>query len=147
MQHNLCCANLISGSWRTWKLNQRTPTHLIRTLDVSDRSTSPKLCALAHTRLHFETWNVPKHPTFSVCEWCIYHSRRAFWNVRRLSKHNKMKDQGNFLLTNFSLRLVTTLLVSHPRVWVVTFYPNVGSFGTFDVSKVICIRTREVILW
>ena len=52
----------------------------------------------------------------------VLHSCRAFWNVWKLPKPNKTKNQVTFLVTNLGLRLVTPLLVSHPRVWVMTFY-------------------------
>lgn len=52
----------------------------------------------------------------------VLHSRRAFWSVWKLLKPNTTKDQVMFLVTNLGLRLVTPLLVSHPCVWVMTFY-------------------------
>lgn len=42
----------------------------------------------------------------------------------QLWMHNKMKDQVTFLVTNPGLWLLTSLKVSHLRVWVKTFSQN-----------------------
>lgn len=45
---------------------------------------------------------------------------QTFWTL----KHMKTEEQVTFLVTNPRLWLVTALLVSHPLVWVMSFYPN-----------------------
>jgi hypothetical protein len=54
-------------------------------------------------------------------------------------KQTKMKDQVTFLVINSSLRLATTLLVSHSSCVIHDFVlehftPNVGGFLMLDVS-------------
>ena len=75
----------------------------------------------------------------------VPHGLWMFWNIWQISKHNKMKDQVIFLVTNPDLRLVTTC------VWVMTFYwntlPVCWTFWNVGVSETFCTRTQRSILW
>lgn len=93
-----------------------------RTSDVKERQ-GPSRKLGSHLSDHFNLGRPRMHEGDSEAWMYIWTDRNILycrwtcWHIRRLSKHNKTKDQVTCLVTNPGLRLVTTSVVSHPRVW------------------------------
>lgn len=72
---------------------------------------------VGHLFVHF---HVSRQRTFDVRPKCSIVVNR----LMTLKAHNKMKVQVTFLTANLSLELVTSFLVSHPRVLAMTSHQN-----------------------
>ena len=107
-------------------------TRAQRTSDVSERQ-GLFLKLESHIFVHV---NVGRPRTFDIRLRCSTRSS----NVLRSTPLKTQQDErlSSFLVTKLSLQFVTALLVSHPRVWAMTFYLNTLPktwMRMFDVPK------------